>query len=403
LLAWREIMNVLRLLAAASSTIALLSGCTSPAPSETVGTGSSGGGGSSGSVGSSASVGGSGPVGASWAAAQDRVFANLALASAGKAGALAYVESPDLSSGGAGESVIKLQRIDTTGARVGEALSLGHVTSKTAPRVTVASDGSRYLVCWDDPGATQIACALAPVAEGPSVPALSVAGLSPSLVYSAGAWTLAYGVPGNVAVAHVAGDGSTLGGPALFAVAQALPPRALLAATPAGFALVSAPEFESGQDVFVHLLDSAFQPLGAAIDLGMKLWLRHAAAIVVNGSKIAVSVSEPYGSHFFVLEGGAVTSSRFIDGGGKVGPVVALTVDGAAFGRLGQDDSPAPLTYTTIVGDVLVVAPQTPQAAHGLPFFECIFDVLPIGEGQLLATTAGYHNDEIVVAGVQRP
>jgi hypothetical protein len=71
--------------------------------------------------------------------------------------------------------------------------------------------------------------------------ALSVAGVWPSLVYGAGAWTLAYGVPDHVAVAHLTADGGALGAPAMFVVGQPSPPKALIAATPDGFALLSAP------------------------------------------------------------------------------------------------------------------------------------------------------------------
>lgn len=391
-------MNLLRLLGAASSAIVLLAGCNSPAPLETVASGGAGGG---GSVSSSDSSGSGGP-GSGWVAAPDHAFGALALASSGNVGALAYVESTAWDSAAPVESIIKLQRLDAGGARVGAAIELGHVSS-AAPSVTVASDGAHYLACWDDPSSAQISCALAPVAEGPSLPGLSVAGLWPSLVHSAGAWTLAYGVPGHVALAHITDDGGTLGATALFAVDQAIPPRALLAARPKGFALVSAPGFDSGQDVFVHLLDSGFTPLGAPIDLGMKLWLRNAAAIVVNGARIAVSVSEPYDSREFLITGGVITSTHIIDGGGKVGPTPALTADGAWFGRIALDSSPEALTYTTIEGDALTAMPQQPEADHALTFYDSQFAVLSIGGNQLFASTAGSHNEELIVAGVQRP
>ena len=277
------------------------------------------------------------------------------------------------------------------------------MTASARPTLTLASDGDRYLACWDDASAGHISCALALVAEGPSLPALSVAGLWPSLVYSAGAWTLAYGVPGNVAVARVADDGSALGAPVLFGVDQTSPPRAVITAAPGGFALLSAPAFDSGQDVRLHLLDSAFASTGAPIDLGMKLWIRDAAAVAVNGAKIAVSVSEPYGSRLFRIEGGVILGNQFIDGGGKVGSVVALTVDGASFGRLAQDDNTGSLTYTTITGDALTVTPQEPEVDHTVVFFNSTFAVMSIGDDKLFASTAGSKNDELVVARVRRP
>ena len=392
-------MNLLRLLGTASSTIVLLSACTSPASSETVG---SGGSDSSVSVGSSGS---SGSVNASsgWKAAPDQAFGKLALASAGNETALAYVESTADQTADLVASVIRLQRLDPSGARLGAPIELGHLASSPRPRVTLASDGVRYLACWDDASAVQISCALAPVAEGPALPALSVAGLWPSLAYSAGAWTLAYGVSKHVAVARVIKDGSALGAPALFDVDQVLPPKALIAATPGGFALVSAPDYNGGQTTQLHLLDSAFAPLAAPLDLGMQLWFRDAAALSVNGAKIAVSISEPYGSRLFFIEGGAIAGSHAISGGGKMGPEVALTVDGASFGRLAQDDSQGPLTYTTIEGDELHVTPQMPAADPPLSFYNSSFAVLKTDATWLFASTVGSQNDEIIVAGVHRP
>jgi hypothetical protein len=105
----------------------------------------------------------------------------------------------------------------------------------------------------------------------------------------------------------------------------------------------------------------------------------------------------------FVIEAGAIIGTHSIFGGGKVGPEVALTVDGASFGRLAQDDSPGPLTYTTIEGDALIVTPQEPESDHTLVFFDSAFAVLPIDGNRLFASTVGSQNDEIIVAGVHRP
>jgi hypothetical protein len=390
-------MNLLRLLGAASSTIVLLSACTSSTPSETVGTGDSGSGGSASTSGT-----GSGEVtGSAWKAAPDQVFGEIALASAGHEEALVYVESIPAGSAGVFSSVIKLQRLEATGARRGDAIELGHASS-TGTRLTITSDGARYLACWDDAGAGQISCALAPVAEGPSHPALSLAGLWPSLAHGAGGWTLAYGLPGYAAVAHIADDGSAIGAPALFTVDKASSPRALIAATPNGFALVSAPEHVSGKNVYVHRLDSAFTPIGAPIDLGMKLWIRNAVAVAVNGATIAVSISEPYDSHVFILAGGVIINSHFFSGGGKVGPKDALIADGASIGRLAQDDGTSPFMYTTIEGDKLTATPQKPEVDHALGYYDGAFAVTQVGTNRLYAATAGA-NDELVVAGIQRP
>lgn len=393
-------MNLLRLLGAASSTIVCLSACTTSAPPETVGAGGSGTG---GSVSSSGTGSPAGTGGSTWKAAPELVFGKMALASAGHDAALAYVESTVPAGNGLIASVIRLQRLDAAGGRRGAAIELGQVTASSAPRLTIASDGTHYLACWDDATAVKISCALAPVAQGPSLPVLSLAGLWPSLVHSAGAWTLAYGVPGNVAVAHVAGEGSLIGPATLFPVEQPAPPKALIAATTDGFALLSAPTLESGEDVYVHRLNSAFAPLGAPIDLGVKLWLRDALAIAVNGARIVVSVPEPYGSHQFFIDDGAITLTLPLSEGSKMGPDVALTVDGASFGRLAQNDNYGPLLYTTFAGDQPISAPQEPESDHAVKFYESNFAVLPIDGKLVFASTFGPQNKEIIVAGVHRP
>lgn len=393
-------MKLIRFLGAISSTMVLLSACTSSAPSS----GGSSSGGSSTSGGNATSGGSSTSGGTTWKAAPDRSFGEMAAASAGNEGAIAYVESGAADTQGVMMSVVKLQRLDAAGAARGAAIELGTVASSHRPRLTLATDGGRYLACWDDESESRISCALAPVGEGESLPALSVVGAWPSLAYSAGAWTLAYGVPGHVAVARVASDGSAVGSPALFEVDQDAPPKALLAATPAGFALVSAPDRDSGQDVRVHLLDSAFSPIGAPIDLGMKLWIREAVAVAVNGATLAVSVSEPYGSHLFLLAGSVITSTHAIPGGGKTGHDVAVTGNGTSFGRLSMDGSPEVLTYSTIAGDELIATPLELPADGARIFNASTFALLKIDGNLLFAATAGQpQQDEIIVARVDQP
>jgi hypothetical protein len=377
----------------------LLSACTSSTPPSEDSGGDSGGGGK-------ADSGATGGV-TTWKAAPDWTFGEIAAVSTGNQGAIAYVESGVEDTGGVTHSVVKLQRLDATGVALGASIELGTTTSSARPTLTLATNGSRYLACWDNQSESQISCALAPVGAGPALPALSVAGAWPSLAYRSGAWTLAYGVPGHVAVARVAEDGSGLGIPAMIGVDAGTSPRALLAATPAGFSLVSAPDFDSGQNVRVHLLDSvSYLPIGLPIDLGMKLWLLDAVALAVNGSTLAVSVSKPYGSSLFVVENGVISHTHEVAGGGKVGPVVALTAvdaDGASFGRLSLDSSPEALTYSTIQGAELSPMPQELEAERSLVFFYNAFALLEIDGKVLLAATEGQESDEIIVAPVQRP
>lgn len=264
---------------------------------------------------------------ARWEAPPDGAFGMLASASANDEGAIAYAELQALDGGGSfTQTRIKLQRLDSAGAPRGSSIELGVVESGFVSGLTLASDGNQYIACWADD--SQIDCATAPVGQGSASPGQSMAGVSPSLAHSSGMWALAYGVPGNLAIVHLASNGMADGSPAMFEAGEDsyFEPLLLLAATKLGFVLVG------GNEVRVHTLNFAFIPIAKAVDLGVMPWAF--GAIAASETKVAINLAVPYGSNLFLLQDGTLMDTLPFDGGGKLGLHVALTEEGTSFGML---------------------------------------------------------------------
>lgn len=335
---------------------------------------------------------------ARWEAPPDATFEALASAAANDEGAIAYaeVQAPD-SGGSSTQTRIKLQRLDSAGALRGPSIELGVVESANLSGLTLAADGDRYIACWaaDD----QIDCATAPVGEGSASPGQSLAGVSPSLAYSSGAWALAHGVSGQIAVVRLASNGMAVGSPVMFEAGEdayfnLLP---LLAPSPLGFVLVG------GDEVRVRTLDFALSPIGDAVDLGVGPWAYGAVAASETG--VAVHLSEPYGSQLFLLQDGAVTGTLPFGGGGKPGLRAALIEEGASFGMLapGVDASGydgGELVYRRI-------EPGGASISEGMQDVDFSVDgadprTLLRLKGDVL-TASVLHRREVVVARIHRP
>jgi hypothetical protein len=335
--------------------------------------------------------------------APGRTFGQIAAASAGDEGAIAYTESDEEDSHGIVRNHVVLQRLDATGAVWGPRVELDTVESKGygPPALTVATDGGRYLACWQRE--SSIACAGVPVGQGPAFPALSVNGAWPSLAYGSGTFALAYGVPEHVAIVRVASNGSAVGSPASFATGEGTHPRAFLAATQSGFALVDGDD-GGNSNVRVHRLDSDFAPIAPPIDLGMHLRFR--AAIAAYGTNVAIGLSKPYGGQIFTLDGGTVTHNHEFDAGGKGGMNVALLANEASFDMLstynGESGYVGPgLRYRTLQGDEVIASEQALLTEHG--FDRSALAPLRLHGDLFLAATHGLLSGEIMVARVHRP
>ena len=108
----------------------------------------------------------------------------LAAASAGDEGAIVYTESDEADNNGVVRNLVVLQRLDAMGAASGPPVELDIVESKGygLPALTVATDGSRYLACWEREGS--IVCAGVPVGEGSALSVLTfVIVMSVSFIY----------------------------------------------------------------------------------------------------------------------------------------------------------------------------------------------------------------------------
>ena len=373
-------MNVLHLLFA-SSTIALLSACTSPvesppgkSPEPTITPGDT----------------------TTWNAAPGWTLDGLAAASSGDEGAIAYAESDAGDADGVEKTLLRLQRLDAAGAPRGPAIELGTVSAVYRPTLSLATDGSRYLACWQMQ--SQIDCATVPVSEGPASTALSVVGANPSLAYGSGTWALAYGVPGHLAVQRVASDGSASGALALFATGGDEQPRAFLAASRLGFTLAGGADYN---DLYVHRLSGSLAPVTDPLDLGAHFWTRGAIAATETG--VAVSVSKPYGSMVFLLDplGGAVTSTHELSGGHKEGLNLALAADGAAFEVLSADDFDG-INHASIAGEEMIVSEGALEADRGC-YTDGTIALLRIHGELFVAATTGRHGTELIVTRAHQP
>lgn len=335
---------------------------------------------------------------ARWEAPPDGAFRALASAYANDEGAIAYAELEALDGGGSfTRTRIKLQRLNSMGALHGPSIELGVVESTFLSGLTLAGDGDRYVACWADD--SQIACATAPVGQGSASPGQSMAGVAPSLAYSSGTWALAYGVPGSLAVVHLADDGMAVGSPVMFEAGEDLGVTSLplLAATKLGFFLVG------GDEVRVHALNFAFLSIAEAVDLGVRSWAY--GAIAGSEAKVAIHLSKPYGSNLFLLEDGVLTSTQPFTGGGKGGLRAALAADGTSLGMLMPKVDPNGVGVDELLYRILPqgCAPASEQA-QDVDFTIDVHDpraLLRVKDDMFLATIPG--QQEVVVARVHRP
>lgn len=334
---------------------------------------------------------------ATWKGALDHTLSNLVMASAGSEVAVAYSDWDAQDDKGLVRTTLQLRRLGPTGVVTqGSSVELGKVESTAPAKLTLATDGSQYLACWED--GSQIACGLLGAGKGAVQPALSVVGDSPSLAHDAKGFALAYRTPGHVGLVRVASDGSAEGKPTLFDA----PPETVgyeaanfLTASDHGFLLVSGAEKMTARP-----LDSAFAPTKAPLDLGVSYWFH--GVIAASGGRVAVSLSKPYGGNLFLFEGGALTSSQEVVGGGKTGIANALTADGSSgsFTMIAADDSEGGFDFSSIVGGQVIAREQNQEQNR---YDEGSVALLPVPGGLLFAATAGVPNQEIIVARLARP
>ena len=376
-------MNLFRLLLA-SSTLALLPACTEPSPPVTP------------PLANPAPPGKPGLT-ASWKPGAGLGFSLLAATSAGEEGAIAYREYDGMTDPANPRSRVMLQRLDASGIVRGPVVEMSGMDSPTLGSLTLASDGSKYLACWEQAG--QTSCATAPVGEGPATAALTVVGSSPALAHGPAGFALAYGVSGHVAFARLSSDGAILGAPVLIAVDTDPTAPLHLAANKGGFGLLRGWVDQEAAATHMHALDSTFAPVGEPLDLGNPFARR--GVLVSAGTGFAVSISTPYAGHVLLVDGGSITHAHDFDGGYKVGLNVALAMDGTSLGVLSADDEMG-IRYRMIDGDA-VKSPTDVEEGELGRFDDGSLAALALHGDMFVAATGGYPDEALVVARVARP
>lgn len=355
----------------AFATLSLLAGCSSP-PETTI------------------------EVTALLQAAPNVAFGQIAATAAGDGGAIAYAEFEKSTDGNLVQKTrIMLQRLDSAGATQGSAIELGINPPDAPARVTLASDGIRYIACWGGYG-DDIACATAPVAEGNATPALSINGHWPSIAHGSAGWALAYGLPGQLAILHLADDGTAVGDPVFLEGNSDGNSETLLAPTEAGFVLAG----HLGESIHVFWLDSDFARVGTPIDLGTSFWID--AAMAVSGTNVAVSARKPYGRSIFVVDGTTMQDQYEFDIGLQPGVNAVVGADGSSFGVFSADANAA-LQYG-LIDEGGSTLPSEGVLKVYKSCFEGSLAIVKLKEDTFVAATTGVYQiaGNIIIAQVRR-
>jgi hypothetical protein len=313
--------------------------------------------------------------GAEWKAASGEHFWGLRAAWGGKEAAIAYAEST-----GSTGWAIKLQRLTEAGAASGAVVSLGvSLAMATAgPVVGLATDGNRYMACWDQANTgSDVACAVVPVGMGGATPGFSGPGDSPTIAVGTAGWALAYGSNGKIVAQALGNDGKASG--ASVNVGAQQPPSPNIVATTAGFAVVGGGYTLYRLDAMLHSVGSAVpvgsgsSPLGvaAAGDTVGVAWADSMqdsfVAIAANTPSTTVAADDGMGgtySHVAAAAGKSTFAVVWSDVGGTIG-YRAVDATGTLLGSVQHvmmtawDDNPVAVTG---VGDgFLVIAATSPS------------------------------------------
>jgi hypothetical protein len=287
----------------------------------------------------------------------------------GTEAAIAYAESV-----GATTWEIKLQPLIDTGSTKGAWVTLGKTqsTNPEGPVVSVAADGLRYVVCWEDNA--KVTCA---VVIGQDVTkGIAVDGAAPQIAFGLGGFALAHTLGKDVSIHRLDKTANNVGIPTKIAGANVIVPN--IAPTLTGFAV------RSGA-VSIQRLDGSLAPSGAPIevskaaaaDIGLTAggnllavgWLENNAIQVVtvdaadNISKAApveTPMNAPYGKVATIRGGGGTFGVAWSAFDGYIG-YRAMGTDGAPKGAVDKlfdaqwDD--VPVAATPVADGFLVAAP----------------------------------------------
>ncbi|RYE89585.1 MAG: hypothetical protein EOO75_11560 [Myxococcales bacterium] len=205
---------------------------------------------------------------------------------------------------------------------------------------SLASDGQRYVACWDTAGSPpttppgfRAVCVAVPVGGGAVTPLLSESGSGPTVAAGSQGMAVAYRpASGAIIVRYLDPDSGVA--PRELPVTEPEmvfqdAPRALLAATAGGFAVVTpaASHF--------HRLDHGLEVIAGPVDLDPSIDFDWGGRPVIAalGDVVAVSVRLAYGNHLYVVdEHDQVKPTIRYSGGGKLGTDIALVAEATTFG-----------------------------------------------------------------------
>jgi hypothetical protein len=203
-------------------------------------------------------------------------FPSMAAAWGGAEAAVAFAET------GAALAKVRLQRLTPAGALLGTAIELGDFTSTgmDEPRVALATDGARYVACWDS-SSTSLACASAPVGGGSASPGFTVAGSDPCLAFGPGGFALAYQGSTQVGMQLLDGAATARGTGAFPVTATGLRPR--LAATVGGYSLAVG---SGTAPLTLYRTSPTLSPIGSPTQLSAT-WNAAGGALSSSGGALA--------------------------------------------------------------------------------------------------------------------
>jgi hypothetical protein len=406
----------LALLAAGLAGIACSSSSSSPGASgthasstQTSGTGgtttTSGTGGHGGSAGAGGAAGQGGGItlppvkaacaspaikpGDTWMAATGDNFPQVAISWSGTEAALVYQEAPSC---GPSTPTLSLQRLSGEGVRIGSPIALA--SGGTTQVLTVASDASRHLACWDGAvsGAT-VACAAVPVGGGTVSMGLMVTGRHPSIAIGPHGYALAYEGDTDLVVQALDDEANAVGSPVTVTSLALSAPS--LVATTSGFAVL-------GSDFALRRLGPTLAPVGGPVSVGTSF----------NGELAAIAAA---GDLVGAVWGSAMSVTfAMVDATGKV--VGPATVDDPSFmgtygvvSAAGGDGSFA-LAWSSISGQIGYRAAGgtgallgTPVQAVGVDWDENPVAIAAVADGFLIATAAGEGLNTMTMAHLACP
>jgi hypothetical protein len=262
------------------------------------------------------------------------------MASNGKDAAVACLESAWQD--GASSYRLFFQRVDGNGRPLAAAVQLAPSSGRIGSPA-LATDGTNYLVCWQDQ--QDLTCAS--LRGDTATAVIHLQGMSPDVAYRAGTWVVSYREQGpngqRGTQVHLQAFGADFQPSAAasptFPFADSFDLAAPVVATASGFALLAGEKTAQ-----IYLLDPTLAAVGSPLDLGLPVWAY--ASLAASGTDLAASVAIAYGNYTFRIKDQQVLSKIALGEGGKAGVGIAMVPSGSTFSATWRTDvSTGPVYY----------------------------------------------------------